>query len=127
PDSVFPLYSAFYLPRSHMRPVPTYGRRGFAVLMDNLALIYIAYFGGPFAAYVGFLFLVTIGWGLRFGRQYLFLATAIATLGMAFNLALSPYWQENVLFGGTIIFGLIANTVNASILLGRIAGGSRQL
>jgi len=110
-----------------LRPVPTYGRRGFAVLMDNLALIYIAYFGGAFAAYVGFLFLVTIGWGLRFGRQYLFLATAIATLGMAFNLAVSPYWQENLLFGGTIIFGLIANTVNASILLGRIAGGSRQL
>jgi diguanylate cyclase (GGDEF)-like protein len=124
---VFPLYAAVYLLLVHMRPVPTYGRRGFAVLMDNLALIYIAYFGGAFAAYVGFLFLVTIGWGLRFGRQYLFLATAIATLGMACNLAVSPYWQENMLFGGTIIFGLIANTVNASILLGRIAGGSRQL
>jgi len=95
--------------------------------MDNLALIYIAYFGGAFAAYVGFLFLVTIGWGLRFGRHYLFLATAIATVGMVGNLAVSPYWHDNLLFGGTIIFGLIANTVNASILLGRIAGGNRQL
>ena len=123
----FPLYAAAYLILVHRRPVPTHGRRGFAVVMDNLALIYIGYFGGAFAAYVGFLFLVTIGWGLRFGRHYLFLATAIATVGMVGNLAVSPYWHDNLLFGGTIIFGLIANAVNASILLGRIAGGNRQL
>lgn len=124
---VFPLYAAAYLILVHKRPVPTHGRRGFAVVMDNLALVYIASFGGAFAAYVGFLFLVTVGWGLRFGRHYLFLATAIATVGMAGSLAASPYWQDNLLFGGTIIFGLIANAVNASILLGRIAGGNRQL
>src|SRR5713101_5748996 len=69
----------------------------------------------------------TVGWGLRFGRHYLFLATAIAILGMVWNLAASPYWQEHPLFGATIIFGLIANTVNASILLGRIAGANRLL
>jgi diguanylate cyclase (GGDEF)-like protein len=68
-----------------------------------------------------------VGWGLRFGRHYLFLATAIAILGMVWNLAASPYWKEYPLFGATIIFGLIANTVNASILLGRIAGANRLL
>ena len=124
---VFLLYAVAYLILVRRRPVPTHGSRGFAVVADNLALIYIAYFGGGFAAYVGFLFLVTIGWGLRFGRQYLFLATGIATAGMAGNLVISPYWHDNVLFGGTIIFGLLANAVNASILLGRIAGGNRQL
>jgi diguanylate cyclase (GGDEF)-like protein len=124
---MFPAYAMAYLILVHRHPVPTRGRRGFAVVVDNLALIYIAYFGGAFAAYVGFLFLVTVGWGLRFGRHYLFLATAIATVGMAGNLAVSPYWRDNLLFGGAIIFGLIANAVNASILLGRIAGGNRQL
>ncbi len=76
---------------------------------------------------MGFLFLTTVGWGLRFGRYYLFLATAIAILGMVWNLVASPFWQEHTLFGATIIFGLIANTVNASILLGRIAGANRLL
>src|SRR5258708_14755268 len=47
--------------------------------------------------------------------------------GMVCNLAASPYWREYPLFGATIIFGLIANTVNASILLERIAGASRLL
>jgi diguanylate cyclase (GGDEF)-like protein len=124
---LFPLYAAAYLALVLRHPVPTHRRRGFAVMVDTLANIYITYFGGAFAAYAGFLFLVTIGWGLRFGRHYLFLATGIAVLGMAGNLFLSPYWQENLLFGATIAFGLIANTVNASILLGRIAVGNRQL
>jgi len=124
---VFPLYALAYLILVYKRPAPTHTRRGFAILMDNLVGSYIAYFGGGFAAYVGFLFLTTVGWGLRFGRPYLFLATAIAILGMTWNLVASPYWQENTLFGATIMFGLIANTVNASILLGRIAGGNRLL
>ena len=123
----FLLYAAGYLLLVHRRPIPTHGRRGLAVLVDNLVNIYVASFGGPFAAYAGFLFLVTIGWGLRFGRHYLVLVTAIAILGMVCNLVLSPYWQENLLFGATIIFGLLANTVNAAILLGRISGGNRQL
>src|SRR5437773_8920192 len=124
---VFPLYALAYLILVYKRPAPTRARRGFAILMDNLVGSYIAYFGGAFAAYVGFLFLTTVGWGLRFGRPYLFLATAIAILGMVWNLAASPYWQEHPLFGATIIFGLIANTVNASILLARIAGANGLL
>jgi diguanylate cyclase (GGDEF)-like protein len=124
---VFPLYAVATLILVYKRPAPTRARRGLAVLMDNLVGSYVAYFGGGFAAYVGFLFLTTVGWGLRFGRPYLFLATAIAILGMVWNLAASPYWQEYPLFGATIIFGLIANTVNAAILLGRIAGGNRML
>ena len=124
---VFPLYALAYLILAYKRPAPTRARRGFAILMDNLVGSYVAYFGGAFAAYVGFLFLTTVGWGLRFGRPYLFLATAIAILGMVWNLAASPYWQEHPLFGATIIFGLIANTVNASILLARIADANGLL
>ncbi len=96
---VFPLYALAYLILVYKRPAPTRARRGFAILMDNLVGAYVAYFGGGFAAYVGFLFLTTVGWGLRFGRHYLFLATAIAILGMVWNLAASPYWQEYPLFG----------------------------
>ena len=107
---VFTVYAVVYLVLVYKRPAPTRARRGFAILIDNLVVNYIAYFGGGFAAYVGFLFLTTVGWGLRFGRHYLFLATAIAILGMVWNLSASPYWQENSLFGAAIIFGLIANT-----------------
>src|SRR2546427_3736541 len=124
---VFTVYAVVYLVLVYKRPAPTRARRGFAILIDNLVVNYIAYFGGGFAAYVGFLFLTTMGWGWRFGRHYLFLATAIAIIGMGCNLALSPYWQQHPLFGFSIMFGLVASTVNASILLTRIALGNRRL
>jgi diguanylate cyclase (GGDEF)-like protein len=124
---VFPLYAIGYAFQVKRRPAPTRARRALALLADNLVASYIASFGGGFAAYVGFNFLTTMGWGLRFGRHYLFIATAIAVLGMAANLVASPYWQEHLLFGGTVIFGLLAGAINASILLDRIALGNRRL
>ena len=124
---VFPLYSIGMAIHIHLRPAPTHARRALALLMDNLVNCYIASFGGAFAAYVGFNFLTTIGWGLRFGRHYLCLATAIAVAGMAWSLFASPYWQQNLLFGGSIIFGLLATGINTSMLLGRIAHGNRRL
>ena len=124
---VFPAYAVAYLALAYLRPGPTHAGRGLAILMDNLVAAYIASFGGGFAAYAGLLFLTTVGWGLRFGRHYLFLATAIAIVGMVCNLALTSYWQGEVLFGVTIIFGLAANSANAAILLGRIARGNRDL
>lgn len=124
---VYALFALGWAAMTRASPEPTYTKRGVAILMDHLALTYIASFGGAFAAYVGFLFLTTVGWGLRFGRHYLFLATAIAILGMIWNLAATPYWQGHLLFGATIIFGLAASALNATMLLGRIARGNRDL
>jgi diguanylate cyclase (GGDEF)-like protein len=124
---VFPLYAVLYAIHVGRHPAPTKGRRAIAVVMDNLVPVFIASSGGPFAAYVGFSFLTTVGWGLRFGRHYLFMAATIPIVAMACNLAASPYWQANLIFGGSIIFGLVANTINASLLLRRIALGNRSL
>ena len=124
---VFPLYAIALALHTRWRPAPTHARRGIALLIDNLIGSYIASFGGGFAAYVGFNFLTTVGWGLRFGRHYLILATAIAIAAMAWNLAWSPYWQANLIFGGSIIFGMVATSVNTAILLGRIARDNRRL
>ena len=124
---VFPLYAIALALHTRWQPAPTHARRGIALLADNLIASYIASFGGAFAAYVGFNFLTTVGWGLRFGRHYLCLATAIAIAGMAWNLGWSPYWHEQPIFGGSIIFGMVATSVNTYILLGRIARDNRRL
>ena len=123
----FPLYAIALAVDIDRRPAPSRWRRGTALLVDNLVGSAIAYSGGAFAAYVGFNFLTTVGWGLRFGRHYLCLASAIAIGGMAFNMAASPYWQEQLIFGSSIIFGMIATAINAAILLTRIKRGNQRL
>jgi len=124
---VFPLYAIAYAFHVHRQPTPTRLRRVLALLVDNLVASYIASFGGGFAAYVGFNFLTTVGWGLRFGIHYLALATAIAIAGTLWNLLTSAYWQENLLFGGSILFGMVATSINTAMLLRRIARGNRRV
>jgi len=105
---VFPVYALAYLLWGALAPAPTHGRRGFAVVMDNVANVYITYFGGPFAAYAGFLFLVNDWLGAALGRPLPVPRDCDRDSGMACNLVLSPYWENNLLFGGTIILGLLA-------------------
>jgi diguanylate cyclase (GGDEF)-like protein len=124
---VFPLYAIALALHADRRAAPSHARRGIAVLVDNVVASFIASHGGLFAAYIGFNFLTTVGWGLRFGRHYLFLATAIALAGTAWNLTVNPYWQEHQMFGYTIMFGLVATAINTAILLRRIALGNRRL
>jgi diguanylate cyclase (GGDEF)-like protein len=124
---VYTLYALALAIHIDRRPAPSHWRRGISVVFDNVIGSAIAFSGGGFAAYVGFNFLTTVGWGLRFGRHYLFLATAIAIGGMAFNLAVAPYWQEQMIFGGSIIFGLLATAINTAILLNRIQLGNERL
>jgi diguanylate cyclase (GGDEF)-like protein len=123
----YPLFAIAYASHVRVHPAPTRARRGVAVLVDNLMLSTIAYFGDAFAAYIAFYFLATVGWGLRFGRHYLFMSTAIATLGMCANLALSAYWQENRMFWAVIVIAMLANTINVAVLLRRIAWGNHRL
>ena len=124
---VYTLYAIALAIDTNRRPEPSHWRRGISVVFDNVIGSAIAYSGGGFAAYVGFNFLTTVGWGLRFGRHYLFLATAIAIGAMAFNMTVSPYWQQQLVFGGSIIFGMLATSINCAILLTRIRRGNEHL
>jgi diguanylate cyclase (GGDEF)-like protein len=123
----FPLYAIGYAIHVRVHPAPTRARRAVAVLADNIALSFIVSFGDAFAAYVAFYFLSTVGWGLRFGRHYLFMTTSIAVLGMACNLVASRYWQQNEMFGAVVIIAMLANTINVALLLRRIAWGNQRL
>jgi diguanylate cyclase (GGDEF)-like protein len=123
----YPLFAIAYASHVRIHPAPTRARRGGAVLVDNLMLSFIAYFGDAFAAYIAFFFLTTVGWGLRFGRHYLFMTTAIAAAGMGYNLLFSDYWRHNQMFGAVIIMAMLANTINVAILLKRIAWGNHRL
>jgi diguanylate cyclase (GGDEF)-like protein len=123
----YPLFAIAYTSLVRTHPAPTRARRGSALLIDNLMLSYIAYFGDAFAAYIAFFFLTTVGWGLRFGRHYLVMTTAIAIGGMSYNMLFSDYWRHNQMFGAVIIMAMLANTINVAILLRRIAWGNHRL
>jgi len=123
----YALFGLGYAIRVRMQPAPTYARRGAALLFDNLLVSYVASFGGLLAAFVAFHFWITVGWGMRFGLRYLYLAVGLAILGMGYNVAASAYWREHAVFAAAIIIALTATTINAAILIKRIAAANRHL
>jgi diguanylate cyclase (GGDEF)-like protein len=123
----YPAFAVAYASHVRLHPAPTRARRGTALVIDNLMLSSVAYFGDAFAAYVAFFFLTTVGWGLRFGRHYLYMTSALQVAGMGYNMAFSDYWRENQMFGAVVIMAMLANAINVAILLRRIAWGNRRL
>lgn len=123
----YALFGLGYAIRVRMQPAPTYARRGAALLFDNLLVSYVASFGGLLAVFVAFHFWITVGWGMRFGLRYLYLAVGLAILSMGYNVVASLYWHEHVMFAAAIIVALTATTINAAILIKRIAAANRRL
>ena len=51
---------------------------------------------------------ITLANGFRFGQRYLVVALAFSVTGFAAVLWLSPFWQQHLTVGYSLVFGLIA-------------------
>jgi diguanylate cyclase (GGDEF)-like protein len=123
----FLIYSILHAAWVYCYPTPLRIRRVVTLLLDNLSTSFFAGYGSVFAIYAAIHFWTTVGYGLRFGTRYLFLASALATLGMAYNILYMPYWHENTSQGITIIVALIAMTASTALVFRRINQVSAQL
>ncbi|MDA8109808.1 MAG: GGDEF domain-containing protein [Betaproteobacteria bacterium] len=101
------LFSLAYLWTVFRWPAPSRPRRAAALLYDNLAISYVASFGGPFAPFVWFHFWTTVAFGLRFGPAYVPRAASVAIAGLLWNLMFSAYWQAHRAFGFSVVLGLL--------------------
>lgn len=105
--AAFVLFAVGYLWTVRRWPEPLRVRRAAALLYDNLAISYIAYFGGPFAPVAWFLLWSTVAFGLRFGPAYVPRAAVVAIAGLVFNLLFSAYWEAHRALGFTVVFVLV--------------------
>lgn len=105
------LFCFAYLWSVFLWPAPSRGRRAAALLYDNLACNYIAFFGGPFAPVAWFLMWTTVAFGVRFGPSYVPRAAAVAIAGLVCNLFFSAYWQTHRAIGLSIIVVLVGVSV----------------
>ncbi|WP_305803915.1 response regulator [Stenotrophomonas sp. YIM B06876] len=60
---------------------------------------------------------VTVGNGMRYGNQYLYVAVAMALASFGATLALTDYWQQNLRLGLGLLIGLAAVPLYFSSLL----------
>ena len=101
-----------------VRPGVSHLRRWVGMVTDYATLATLMLLSGPQLAplYVIILW-VTIGNGMRYGRDYLVSASALASLSFLAVIAFSGYWQEQRYLAGGLLIGLIAVPMYLSSLL----------
>lgn len=50
---------------------------------------------------------IIIGHGLRYGKKPIVMASGLAVVGFGIAIAVTPYWQENILVASGLIIGLV--------------------
>lgn len=90
------------LPARHARV-----RKIFAIAADQSFIAGISILGGQSAPLFHFVALwVSVGNGIRFGRQYMYLSNVLGTIGFLSVITFSPYWREMWTAGIGVIIGL---------------------
>ena len=92
-----------------LAPAPSHPRRWLGMLADYAAMGGVMHLQGETAAPLYAVYLwVTIGNGMRYGTNYLFAATALATLSFLLMMRTTPYWLDNPYLSWGLLIGLIA-------------------
>ena len=100
------------------RPGVSYPRRVLGMIADYALMGVGMYLLGDLLAWMYVVIMwVTVGNGLRYGPQWLYLAIGFAAVSFGAVLATTPYWQQNMWLGYGLLVGLAAVPLYLSSLL----------
>lgn len=96
-------------------------RRILGMLVDYGATTYLMFYYGEAMAPLYVLYLwITIGYGLRYGNKYLYIATVYSLVGFLFVLENNQYWINNHTVGYGLLVGLAVMPFYIASLLGKL-------
>lgn len=102
-------------------PAPSRARaaqRIASIVLDNVAISWILYFGGEALAGVFSVYLwISIGYGMRFGLRYLFANLAASILGFSVIATLSSFWREYPFLSFGLGVGLVVTALYTAFLI----------
>ncbi len=103
------------------RPGKSTPRRMFALVVDNLAGIVTITVGGEAMLPVYSVMLsMTVGYGMRYGRTYLLLATGLALVSLALIIQFTPFLQEHPAVAVMMILTMLVLPLFVYFLLSRL-------
>jgi two-component system sensor histidine kinase RpfC len=102
-------------------------RRIIASVLDlGTISIQIGLTGAVGAALYPFYLWVILGYGFRFGLNYLAVAMGVAITGFATDIMVSRYWQQEPFLSYGLLLGLLLVPAYASTLIRKLSAAKRQ-
>ena len=102
-------------------PAARVAQRVACILVDNLAITWLLYFGGEaLAGAYGLYLWITIGNGMRFGLPYLYGNQVASLLAFGAITLLSPFWTANPSLAIGLFLVLLIVPLYASFLIRRL-------
>ncbi|GFM52194.1 hybrid sensor histidine kinase/response regulator [Pseudomonas cichorii] len=107
--------------RIAQRPGASTRRRVFALVLDNMAGIVTLTVGGePMLPVYSVMLSMTVGYGMRYGRNYLLLATGFALASLAIIIQLTPFLQEHPAVAVLMVLTMLVLPLFVYFLLSRL-------
>lgn len=96
-------------------------RRMIGMLADYSATSYLMFvYGEPMAPLFVLYLWITTGYGLRYGRKYLYMAMGMSLVGFTAVLEGNSYWITNSTVGYGLLIGLMVMPIYTAALLGKL-------
>jgi two-component system sensor histidine kinase RpfC len=96
-------------------------RRIMGMVADYSVTSYLMFtYGEPMAPLFILYLWITTGYGLRYGKHYLYLAMVHSLIGFEFVLETNPYWISNHTVGYGLLIGLLVMPLYTAALLGKL-------
>lgn len=109
------------LGRPDASPGARVAQRVACILVDNLAITWLLYFGDQaLAGAYGLYLWITIGYGMRFGLLYLYGNQVTSLIAFAAITLLSPFWRNNPSVSIGLFLVLLIVPLYASFLIRRL-------
>ncbi len=103
------------------RPGVSTRRRLFALVFDNLAgIVSITVGGEPMLPVYSVMLSMTVGYGMRYGRTYLLLATGFSLASLALIISFTPFLQEHFAVALLMILTMLVLPIFVYFLLSRL-------
>ncbi|MGN2409835.1 hybrid sensor histidine kinase/response regulator [Pseudomonas syringae] len=107
--------------RIAVRPGVSTRRRMFALIVDNMAgIVTITVGGEPMLPVYSVMLSMTVGYGMRYGRNYLLLATGLALASLCLIIQLTPFLQEHPAVAMMMILTMLVLPSFVYFLLSRL-------
>lgn len=117
----FAVVNAGLIWRIAVRPGASTRRRMFALVVDNMAgIVTITVGGEPMLPVYSVMLSMTVGYGMRYGRNYLLLATGFALASLCLIIQLTPFLQEHPAVAVMMILTMLVLPLFVYFLLSRL-------